>query len=82
LGLLDKAMQEDHSATCDTEYDPRYAAARQIAANFPKAFAERTAQRHSDRPRKLNVLDILANNLAVFILQCLEPFPNRLAARK
>jgi hypothetical protein len=61
-------MQENHLVIRDTKYDPRYAAAHQVTSNFPKTFAERTAERHSYGPGKLNVLYIFANNLAIFLV--------------
>jgi hypothetical protein len=48
--------------------NPRYAAAHQVTANFPKTFAERAAERHSYGPGKLNVLYIFANDLAIFLV--------------
>ena len=42
------------------------------AADFPQFPAKRTNERHAYRPGKLNVLDVLADDLPVFRIQSLS----------
>ena len=52
----------------------------QVAPDFPYVPPEKTHQRHPDRPRKLHILDILANHPAICRKQVFQPFPHRLPA--
>jgi hypothetical protein len=55
-------------------------ALRQRAAHFPQSPSQRTAQRHANRPGELDILDVFADDLAVFGREALEPFAHGLAA--
>src|SRR4051794_38780493 len=74
LRLLDEAMQQDHPALIDAKQHASDAALRQAAPDFPKARAQRPHQRHADRPGKLHVLDVLANDLSVGGIKAPDPF--------
>jgi hypothetical protein len=64
----------------DAKNHARDAALRYVTANFPKAFAQRPDQRHSDRPGILHVLDILADDPAILFIERFKPFPNWFSA--
>jgi hypothetical protein len=72
-------MQKQHSTVVDREQHAGDATLRYIAANFPKPFAERAAQRHSDGPGELYIFDVFADDLPVLGSQGLEPLADRLA---
>src|SRR5262249_7251612 len=40
-------------------------------------FSERPAERHSDRPGKLHVLDVFADDLSIRGIEAFQPFTNR-----
>jgi hypothetical protein len=63
-----------------TEQHSRDASARVLTADFPQAVAERTAQWHPDRPGKLHVFDVLADDLPLGIIQRLQPIAHWLSA--
>ena len=72
-------MQKHHSAVVDTEQHTRNAAVRQVAANFPKPFPERAAQRHSDGPGELHIFNVFTDDLSILGRESLEPLADRLA---
>jgi hypothetical protein len=41
---------------------------------------QRTAQRHAERPTQLHRAQIVANHLAIFQVECFQPFPDRQVA--
>ena len=54
---------------------------RQPAADFPYIPTEGSHQRHADRPRKLDILDIFADDPTIGVVQALQPFPHWFAPR-
>src|SRR5690242_6491633 len=66
LSLLDKGMQQNHLSCMLAEQHASDTALRQRAANLPQSPAQGTAQRHANGPGKLDILDIFANDLAIF----------------
>jgi hypothetical protein len=74
-------MQQDHLALRGTEEYPHDAIARKTAAKLPKSAAQRTAERHSNRPAKFNQTKISAKNLPVFGWKTLQPIPHQIGSR-
>ena len=54
---------------------------RKTAPHFPKGIAERANKRHTDRPRKFDILDILADHLPVGQVKALQSLPGRVPFR-
>ena len=81
LCLLDEGMQQYHSAFMFAEQHASDSPLRQCAANFPQPPPQGPAKRHADRPCEFDILDVLADDLAIIGRQILQPFPNRLTAR-
>src|SRR5947208_14688783 len=75
-------MQQHHLAVLLAEQHPRDTALRERAAHFPQSPAQWPAQRHADRPSKLDVLNVLADDLAVVVRKAVEPFADGFAARR
>lgn len=79
LSLLDEAVKQNHASICNTENDPSNPAVWQTTPDFPEFAPERANQRHSKRPRELNVLDVFADHLPVCGFKTLQPLADRLA---
>jgi hypothetical protein len=75
-------VQQHHPSLVNAKQNASNAATRQVAANFPQPLAHRPAERHADRPGKLDVLDVFTNDLSIFTAQCLEPITDRFSARR
>jgi len=73
-------VKQHHAPLLNTENNPRNPAARQAAPYFPQFMSKRSNERHSDRPRKLNVLDILAAHFPVLHIETLLPPAHRFPA--
>jgi hypothetical protein len=54
-------MQEHHTIFLNAENHAGDATVRQPASDFPQFAPERAYQRHTNRPRKLDVLDVFAD---------------------
>jgi hypothetical protein len=80
LCFLDEGMQQYHSAFMFTEQHASDTSLRQCAANLPQSPSQGPAQRHADWPCELDILDVLADDLAIVRRQAPEPFANRLTA--
>src|SRR5947209_6313639 len=78
LGLFDEAMQQHHAFVFHAEENAGDAATPQAAADFPQLAANRANEGHADRPRELNLLNVLADDLPVFGIQTPEPLSNGL----
>src|SRR5207245_236513 len=78
LRLFHEAMQEHHGIFFNAENQARDTTARQAASNFPQLTAERTYRRHTNPPRKLDILDVFANGPPILWVQAFKPFPHRL----
>lgn len=63
------------------ENHPRDPVAAQVAADFPQPFAERCTVGTTQRPAKLDLLDILADRVPVSIGKAQDPLTNRPDAR-
>ena len=71
-------MQEHHTIFFNAENHARDTTVRQAASDFPQLAAERTYQRHTNRPRKLDILDVFADGPSILWVQAFKPFPHRL----
>jgi hypothetical protein len=80
LRFLDEPVQKHHASITNAEQHARDAAIRYVAANLLQPPAEWSAQRHSDGPGELYILDVLADDLAIVIAERLEPFASWLSA--
>jgi hypothetical protein len=78
LRLLDEGMQQDEMALSNTEDHTAYPVLRQLAPHLSEATAKRPAQRHADRPTKLDRGNVCADNAPVVAWQRFEPIPDRL----
>src|ERR1700736_3008501 len=65
LRLLDEAVQQDHGAAAHAENHPRDPVAVERGAHLPQALAEGCAMRSPNRPSEFDLLNILADRVAV-----------------
>jgi hypothetical protein len=71
-------MQKHHKIFFNVENHAGDAAVRQAPSYFPQFAAKRAHQGHANRPRKLDILDICADDLSILCLQASKPLPRRL----
>jgi hypothetical protein len=75
LGLLDKAVQQNHLPSADVENDPCDALARQSACPaLPRGLcSQKGTQGQTDGKAKRPVLDVAANNPAILTAEGFQP---------
>jgi hypothetical protein len=78
--FLDKAVKQNHALLLYAENNSSNSTMQLAAPYFPQLAPERTDQRHANRPRKLDVLDVFADHFPVFGLKTLQPFAHWLAS--
>jgi len=52
-----------------------------LAANLPESFPQCSTKRHPNRPGKLHILDVFADNLSIFVRKKFQPLPNWFTSR-
>jgi len=58
-------MKQHHLAANHSKYHSKYSSFK-MAANFPQVLFHLAHQWHTQRPAKLNLFDICANDLSIF----------------
>jgi hypothetical protein len=76
LRLLHETVQQHHLAPDYAEDDSRRALISKVAAYFPQAPRQRAAVRHSDRPAKLDFLNVSSDHFPVITTERQQPFPD------
>src|SRR5258708_38583445 len=71
-------MQKQHAMFLNEENHAGDTAVRKAATDFPPFAAKRTHQRHANRPRKLEILYIFADDPSILCLQAFKPLAHRL----
>src|SRR5207244_11242474 len=79
LCRLQRAEKSHDPFPCNTKQHAGNPAARKVAANFPKPVAQRTAQRHADRPSILHTHEVLPDRVPVSFVQSAQPIPHHLS---
>jgi len=69
-------MQEYHTVFLNAKNHAGDAAVRQAASDFPQLAAERAYQWHTNRPRKLDILNVFADDPSILCVQAFRPFPH------
>jgi hypothetical protein len=81
--LLDEGMQQHELASlADKEEHPGDPVTRQRRTDLMQAVAHRPHHRHADRPAEFDLSHVVADNLAFFGREQLEPIANRLVTRR
>ncbi len=75
-------MQQKHLAVLNGKDHARYSSMRKAAPHFPKATAKASSQRQAHRPGKLNVFNVLANDLSIARWQFPKPLAYRFPAAR
>jgi len=74
-------MQEHHTIFLNAENHAGDSTVRQAASDFPQLAAERAYQRHTNRPRKLDILDVFTDDPSILCVQALKAIPAPAPAR-
>jgi hypothetical protein len=65
LRLLDETAEDNGEALVKAKHHPGLTVVQYLSPHFPKTFADRLADRHSDRPLFLNTLEIGPDRLSI-----------------
>lgn len=79
--LLNKRVEENHVCpTIDIEQNSCNSIVREITTDLKDSISKRSTDWHTNRPTKLNCLDVLSNSLSIRrIRKSLKPLANGLA---
>ena len=74
-------MQENHFTFLNSEEYASLTPSGKMNPYFPQVSFHLPHERHSQRPAKLNELNILPNRFAILLIQLHKPLANRLIIR-